>query len=195
MREAIQRKGSDARVNGRDQLREWKRRVEGGEEQRPEPLEPDARQIVRRRGELADVFELGHGEEASVQTEAAAVVTAAQRLHGSFLDAEKVPAMRADVRERPQSPAGILREQERLVNGGIQEYEGKHRAGPIGALRAVHELPAAPEDPLEDALEDRVLAIERGGQRARATDVLVDHPTNLASVRGGAHVVALLPSL
>jgi len=103
------------------------------------------------------------------------VVAAAKSLRDAGLGAQKVPAVRADVRKPAQRAGGVAREQQRLVHEAFEQGEGQHRAGGGGALRAVDELPASGEHALADALEGGRVAIEGRGQRARAADVLVDH--------------------
>ena len=91
--------------------------------------------------------------------------------------------MGADVREGTERSGGVAREQERLVDAAFQERERQHGAGRGDALRAIDELPAAREHAFANALEGRGVAIEVGGQRARAADVLIDHLGHFQATR------------
>jgi hypothetical protein len=105
-------------------------------------------------------LELGHGDHLPVEREAAAVIAAAQAGELARLGAEDVAAVGADVRHAVQLALRVAREQERFVDAAREQLEGEHRSGPRGALGAVDELPAAREDALAHALEDRGVAIE-----------------------------------
>src|SRR5207237_5079532 len=118
--ETIETQRGDPLLHGRDLLREGKRRVDGGEEERAEALQLDSGQIVSGGGEIADALELRHGEETPVQAEAAAVVAAPQRLRRSLLGTEKVAAMGADVRECSQDAGRVPGEQARLTDRRVE---------------------------------------------------------------------------
>src|ERR1700694_200996 len=85
-----------------DQVSEGECRIERREQKRGQLAQLDARQVVGGGGKVADVLELGHSQEASVEGEAAAVIAAAKVLRHGRLGADEVSAVGANVGQSAQ---------------------------------------------------------------------------------------------
>ncbi len=114
---------------------------DAGEEERFPDGEGDAAEIVARAGEIFDAFEFGHGFEAAVEVEAAAVIAAAEGVIDGLPFDEDVAAVGADVAEAMNGVVSVAGEEDGFVERAFEEGVGGGLAGDLGEGEIADELP------------------------------------------------------
>ena len=163
--------GLDLVWNRADPVRErFRVRVEVGEHEGPERVDPDGHKAEVGLVEVLGAFHLARGLQPAVEAVDPAVVTALQRLAVAASRHDLRRAVAAHVVETVQGAVLRACQQDRLVDDG----RGLEVARSGELVDVSHQLPGAGEDSVLLLLENRRVAVHRGRQGVGPSNLFFD---------------------
>lgn len=149
-------------------------RINRGEEEGPPPGVRDFGQVVGFGRKPDDLFKLRHVLESSIEPEAAAVVSAAQKPLIADALADLHASVGADVAEQVGLVVGISGQDQRFIETTLEKGEGIDGAGDLGHVLVGDPLPALGKDGFLAPLEPGRILVKGGGEGGRVLDSRVN---------------------